>query len=168
MQWHHSREDFLAQEILGRKPEIKGAIVDLGEGGKVWCIWTRTFGSQESGNVLHILRLVVEQDDEFGQIHTATDQVPSCEIKDGRKRKRAQAVVSVLKSAQREAAKWEMRSVEIWNPTPLVVSAAKEILPSTVVIHRDEESIASLMWYGSDDKGEGEVEWIGNDKYGWC
>jgi len=41
------------------------------------------------------------------------------------------------------------------------------------VVHRDEESIASLMWYAaspSPDAGRvaDQVEWVCNEKYGWC
>ena len=168
LQWHHSREEFIAQEILGRKPEVKGAAVDLGRGEKVWCIWTRTFGANESENVLHILRLVVEKEEEFGQSDiNGEGAIATC---DEERKERAQAVRAILEASQREATKWRMKSVEIWNPTLLVLSAAKEILPSTTVIHRDEESIASLMWYGPEAEGEavGKVEWVGNDKYGWC
>lgn len=60
IQWHHAREEFLAQKLLGRWPDIKGAIAERSAGERVWGIWTRTFSSEE--NTLNILRLVIEDE----------------------------------------------------------------------------------------------------------
>ncbi|MCJ1408129.1 hypothetical protein MMC19_002202 [Ptychographa xylographoides] len=151
MQWHHAREEFAAKEILGREPIIKGALMDAGEHGRVWAIWTRTFGAKNEENVLHILRLVVdwETDSEHGKLMKRELCV--------------RAISLVLQAAQREAGRWAMRSVEAWNPSKLVIEASKTIVPDLEIVDRDEESITSLMFYG-----KGDVEWIGNEKYGWC
>ncbi|MCJ1414023.1 hypothetical protein MMC32_000348 [Xylographa parallela] len=146
MAWHHAREEFAAREVLGRWPEVKGAVVEGAE-GRVWAVWTRTFGKGEEGNVLHVLRMVVEGED--GE--------------DGEGTWRVEATAEVLRAAQREAGRWAMKTVEVWNPEGVVVVAARRIHGEVEVVERDEESITSLMWYG-----EGEVEWVGNEKYGWC
>ncbi|MCJ1282919.1 hypothetical protein MMC26_002245 [Xylographa opegraphella] len=144
--WHHAREEFAAEEMLGRRPEVKGAVVETAE-GRVWAVWTRTFGASEEGNLLHVLRMVVE-----GALEEKEEGTWSVE-----------AAAEVLRAAQREAGRWAMKTVEVWNPEGVVVLAARSIVGEVEVVDRDEESITSLMWYG-----EGEVEWVGNEKYGWC
>ncbi|MCJ1435202.1 hypothetical protein MMC27_004574 [Xylographa pallens] len=141
MAWHHAREEFAAREVLGRWPEVKGAVVERGE-GRVWAVWTRTFGAEKEGNVLHVLRMVVEGEEGTWRVEAAAE---------------------VLRAAQREAGRWAMKTVEVWNPEGVVVVAARRIHGEVEVVERDEESITSLMWYG-----EGQVEWVGNEKYGWC
>ncbi|MCJ1384556.1 hypothetical protein MMC17_007673 [Xylographa soralifera] len=146
MAWHHAREEFAAREVLERRPEVKGAVVE-GVEGRVWAVWTRTFGAGEEGNVLHVLRMVVGG--EGGE--------------EGEGAWSVEAAAEVLRAAQREAGRWAMKTVEVWNPERVVVVAARRIVGEVEVVERDEESITSLMWYG-----EGEVEWVGNEKYGWC
>ena len=147
MQWHHAREEFVARELIGRFPDVKGAMSTMGDGKRVWCIWTRVFGSEKDGYTLYILRLVVEGEDGSQDVDE----------------EHATATAAVLRAAQEEAATWEMQAVEIWNPSPTIVAAANKVLPGSVVVERESESITSLMWYGSE-----EVDWIANDKYGWC
>ncbi|MCJ1397718.1 hypothetical protein MMC11_000914 [Xylographa trunciseda] len=139
--WHHAREEFAAREVLGRRPDVKGALVE-GREGRVWAVWTRTFGAGEEGNVLHVLRMVVEGEEGEECVEGAAE---------------------VLRAAQREAGRWAMKTVEVWNPERVVIDAARRIVGEVEVVERDEESITSLMWYG-----KGEVEWVGNEKYGWC
>ena len=166
IQWHHAREDFAAQEMIGRDPDIKGAYVRTGEGHRVWCVWTRTFGNEEAGNTLNILRLVVEGEGSAGrQDSEASEQ----SLSSGRPEEaKIRAGAAVLRAAQIEAAKWDMKDVQVWNPTNLIVSAARDIDPSIEITHRDEESIASLRWHGVDAEDHAKVEWVGNEKYGWC
>jgi GNAT superfamily N-acetyltransferase len=150
MQWHHLREDFLTSKIFAKSPKTKGAIA--GElGNRIWAIWTRSFYGPlvpESGNVLHILRLVLEDD-------TASDE-------------NAAKLKSILQIAQEEALDWKLDDVEIWNPTPVV----KSLIQKTGLKHKEEdrqqESIASLMWYGEGSGKMDEIEWVGNEKFGWC
>jgi len=150
MQWHHEREDFVSRKIFGKSPTIKGAIA--GEpGSRIWAIWARAFYGPlkpESGNTLHILRLVVEDE------RPTEDNVANLR--------------GILEIAQAEAKEWQLGHVELWNPTDVV----KEMLKCTGLEHseveREEESIASLMWYGDGSGKTDEIEWIGNEKYGWC
>src|SRR3954463_13697100 len=41
IQWQHSREEFVSNELFQRVPVIKGALTGI-LGKRVWCIWTRT------------------------------------------------------------------------------------------------------------------------------
>lgn len=165
MQWHHAREEFAGREMLGREPDIKGAHVDCEDTSQVWCIWTRTFGSTEAGNTLNILRFFIQ-----GEEDTVRDESEaggnSTELKTTDQAK-IHGAAAVLQAAQVEAARWDMKDVQIWNPSPLIVRAARQIEPSTELIHRDDESIASLRWHG-EPEDRTKVEWVGNEKYAWC
>ena len=167
MQWHHAREEFAAKELYGRTPAVKGAMVH-GEnpGERVWCIWTRTYGTEQKENVLNILRLVIEGVTET--VRQGSETEGTDETLDILSEKKVQAVTLVLRAAKHEAAKWGMRAVQLWNPTHLCVLAAQRIKPSIKILHRDEESIASLRWHGADLDDGVKVDWIGNEKYGWC
>lgn len=151
--------------MLGREPDIKGAHVDCEDASQVWCIWTRTFGSTKAGNTLNVLRFFIEgeQDivrDESEAGDDLTDLKSTAHAK-------VDGAAAVLRAAQLEAARWDMKDVQIWNPSPLIVMAARQIERSTELIHRDDESIASLRWHG-EPEDRTNVEWVGNEKYGWC
>ena len=167
MSWHHAREEFVAQEVLGRVPQVKGVYVQCNGGKRAWCIWSRFFGSVSvEGNTLYILRMVVE-----GEESTASHAFDN--LVDGTNtsvvdREQVDAVVRILREAQIEAAQWGMNDVQIWNPSTTVMDAAKNIDRSVRVIYRDEDSIASLKWHLGDNREAATVEWVGNDKYGWC
>lgn len=165
MQWHHAREEFVGREMLGREPDIKGAYVECEDSSRVWCIWTRTFGSTEAGNTLNILRFFIE-----GEEDTVRDESGATgDLKDLKSTDRAKlyGAAAVLHRAQVEAARWDMRDVQIWNPSPLLVLAARHIEPSTELVHRDDDSIASLRWH-REVAEQTKVEWVSNEKYGWC
>lgn len=156
VQWHHLRENVMSESIFNKAPIIKGAIAGKTPGSRVWAYWTRGYygpiDSSASGNCLHILRLVIEDE-------TNTSE-------------NAQKLEAVLRYAQMEASEWKMNDVQFWNPTTLV----GELLErgglggegNWVRVEREEESVASLMWYGEGEGGTEEVEWWGNEKYGWC
>ena len=165
IQWHHAREEFAGREMLGRDPDVKGAQAHCEDGSQVWCIWTRTFGSTEAGNTLNILRFFIEAEGDIVRDETkAGGALTGLSSADQAK---LHGAAAVLRAAQVEAAKWDMKDVQIWNPSPLIVSAARQIEPSTELIHRADESIASLRWHG-DPEDRANVEWVGNEKYGWC
>ena len=165
-QWHHAREDFVAEKLLSRVPSVRGAIVETTEGKRVWCIWTRTFGNTPAENILYILRLVIEGEIELSSRNAA----PNAKLADldNSGKEQVLAAASVLYMAQCEAAKWTMQSVQLWNPTPFSVLAAQQIEPSVQVIDREEESIASLRWQGPEPKVGVDVEWVANEKFCWC
>ncbi|KAI9821854.1 MAG: hypothetical protein M1827_002436 [Pycnora praestabilis] len=164
--WHHAREEFVAHELFGRRPDVKGAIVEVEVGRRAWCIWTRVWSAVDNAediNTLHILRLVVEGEDPIDR----NAQSPANSVLE----QEVNAVTILLAAAQHEAAQWNMHEVQVWNPTANTVRAAKQLLSTTEVIERDAESITSLMWYGGPSvlsDSSGEVKWVGNEKYGWC
>lgn len=187
MDWHHSREELLGQELFGRKPEIKGAIIGEVPGRRAWCIWTRVWlstGSQKhmeksQKNTLYILRLVVEDGIEFGEAPGAATTAQSKLLFEEQTSK----VLALLLAAEAEASKWHMHDVQIWNPTQVVQSAGQRILRSSSsgsstarvqFVEREEESITSLMWYptASDASPKSttwcDIEWVANEKYCWC
>ena len=165
MQWHHAREEFAGREMLGREPDIKGAHAECEDGSQVWCIWTRTFGSTETGNTLNILRFFIEGEKNTVRNESQTGHdLPDLE---SIHQARLQGAAAVLHAAQVEAASWDMKDVQIWNPSALVVLAARQIEPSTKLVHRDDESIASLRWHG-EPEDRLKLEWVGNEKYAWC
>lgn len=148
--WHHLREEFMTRKIFGKTPEIKGAVAGA-LGSRVWAIWTRSFYGPivpESGNALHLLRLVIED-------NTSSDQ-------------NAEQLKSILQLAQAEALEWKASEVQFWNPTETV----KELMHKTGLEwkeeDRQEESITSLMWYGEGSGKSDEIAWVANEKYGWC
>ncbi|KIW06906.1 hypothetical protein, variant [Verruconis gallopava] len=166
IRWHHAREDFVAREIHGKSPDVKGAIVGTEPGKRVWCYFTRMFynsnPNQSNGNTLHVLRIVVEERGLFTWERASADADMSAYIP---------AISSLFAAALSEAQKWNMHEVEIWNPTEPTVRAAQALYPGAKVIDRDNESIASLMWYGprkTTGPVADEVDWLGNEKYGWC
>ena len=148
--------------MLNKDPNFKGALASTKGGERAWCIWTRTFGENQAGNTLNILRFVIEGDEIL-----RSDGEQSIRP-DASKEAVVQAGAAVLRAAQLEAAKWNMHDVQLWNPTPLAVLSARVVEPSTHIIHRDKESIASLKWHGIDPEDRGKIEWIGNEKFGWC
>lgn len=165
-QWHHAREEFVANELLGRVPQVKGAIVGSKEGSRVWGIWTRTFGDTPGKNTMHILRLVIEgEPGSRSQIRGSQNKLADLEHSS---KEHVLAAASVLLAAQHEAANWTMRDVQLWNPTPLSVLAAQEVEPSARITERECESIASLRWHAIEPMLGADVEWVANEKFGWC
>ena len=150
MQWHHLREDFVCDKIFGKKPTVKGAIAG-DPGSRIWAVWTRAYYGPlkaESGNTLHVLRLVIEDETEVQE--------------------NAARLQAILRLAQAEAAEWQLSHVELWNPTEVTKVLVKRTEVEHSEIEREEESIASLMWYGEGSGQPEDIEWVGNEKYGWC
>lgn len=151
MQWHHHREDFMTSRIFGTSPTTRGAIAGP-PGRRVWAIWTRSFYGPvekvESGNTLHFLRLVVEDESDV----------------EGN----AERLRGIVRIAKREAGQWKCVGVEIWNPTETVRTLVSKMGEGHSEVDREEESIASLMWYGEGSGSADEVVWVGNEKFGWC
>ncbi|KAI4727255.1 hypothetical protein E4T49_04991 [Aureobasidium sp. EXF-10728] len=163
--WHHAREEFVANELYGKSPEVKGAIVGSEQGKRVWCVWMRTWYNSDpqstKDNTLNILRLVVE-DSEYTELSAATEE----SVEKAKGTYVTAAIVSLLAAAQADASKWHMGSVDIWNPTASMLAAAKQLDPAAQVVHREKDSIASLRWYGEGSVDN--VQWLDNEKYAWC
>jgi hypothetical protein len=165
IQWHHAREEFVGNELHGKKPEIKGAVVGTEQGKRIWCYWTRMWYNENpaeaKGNTLHILRLVIENDGWEGS---------SSSMNGGSENHSHEAAIAALMAmAQQEAQKWKMENVEMWAPSPAALAAAKKLDPAAELVHRDAESIACLQWYPEHDGPVADkIDWIANEKYGWC
>ncbi|KAI4947511.1 hypothetical protein J4E91_006331 [Alternaria rosae] len=165
IQWHHAREEFVGNELHGKKPEIKGAVVGTEKGKRVWCYWTRMWYNENpaeaKGNTLHILRLVIEDDGGEGS---------SGDMNGGSESHSHEAAIAALMAmAQQEAQKWEMENVEMWAPSPAALAAAKKLDPTAKLIVREQESIAALQWFPEHDGPvANKIDWVANEKYGWC
>ncbi|CAG5156874.1 uncharacterized protein ALTATR162_LOCUS4667 [Alternaria atra] len=165
IRWHHAREEFVGNELHGKKPEIKGAVVGTEKGKRIWCYWTRMWyngnPAEAKGNTLHILRLVIEDgswEGSSGSVNGGSEN-----------HSHDAAVAALLAMAQEEAQKWKMEHVEMWAPSPTALTAAKKLDPTAEVVHRDMESIACLQWYPEHDGPVADkIDWIANEKYGWC
>ncbi|CZT20278.1 uncharacterized protein RCC_06136 [Ramularia collo-cygni] len=160
--WHHSREEFVAQELYGKDPSIKGAVI--GEPGqRIWMYWTRVWGNptEKSPNTLHILRLAFE-DDTWSDYAAATLD-GAVGLKGSPP---VHGIAALFAVAQAEASAWDMKEILLWNPSSAALAAAQQIHPQASVVHREEESITSLRWYGSGSWED--VRWEANEKYAWC
>ena len=149
--WHWAREEFHSDKLFPnpkRVPLIKGAGVD--EAG-IYCVWNRNFAENPEENKLFILRWVYDE--------------PTSPTE---RQAKVEAIAAILRRAQSEACEWNMRSIEFWNPTPLLHEAAALVEPATSIIHRETSSIASLRWNGRAQGLGKSVEWRWNEKYGWC
>ncbi|KAI0834117.1 hypothetical protein F5Y06DRAFT_300997 [Hypoxylon sp. FL0890] len=160
MCWHLYRDDYISSILFksDSPSPIKGAIAGTKEGRRIWAIWTRNYyGSDPTKtvdkNTLYILRLVIEPDAE-----PTEGQPPSADVQE--------AFAVVIQAALREAAKWHLGKIDLWNPT----STTKLLLETSGLEHRwverEEESIPSIMWYGNEDIRD--VDWIASEKYCWC
>lgn len=155
MQWHHGKEEFASDKLFGKQPQVKGAMAGK-PGNRVWAIWThRFYGDPESAssdNTLYILRVVVEKE--------KADTV--------QREMQAKQMQAVLKAAQIEAAEWQLHSVKMWHPAHLVRELVERAGVQYRNVDREQDSIASLLWYGEGSGKEDTLEWIGNEHYGWC
>jgi len=166
MLWHHTKEEFACAKLFGKQPQIKGAIA--GEvGSRVWAIWThRYYGdwrSTASGNTLYILRLVVEKE-AIASNNTVEGREPRYDIE----KMQVDYLRAVIRTAQVEAAKWRLSSVVLWDPSSLVQEWIEKSSVRHRKIDREDESIASLLWYGEGSGKEDMLEWVANEKYAWC
>lgn len=170
IQWHHAREEFISQKLHRQPPMVKGAVIGE-EGHRVWAIWTRSYyevpvpGKHDTENILHILRLVVEDEEPASNFSSMTGG-PSYD--EERLQQQTDKLKAILEIAQHEAMEAHMNHVELWNPTALV----KMLIERTGLEHsrfeREKESVTSLMWYGEGHGTHEEIEWMGNEKYSWC
>ncbi|KAL8853522.1 MAG: hypothetical protein Q9221_001681 [Calogaya cf. arnoldii] len=167
MLWHIAKEDFAAEQLFSKRPRAKGAIAGL-PGCQAWAIWTHRYyknpNAEEGGNVLYILRLVVEGDESANK-PSSTREKGFGEEKEGRQ---AESLIAVLQSAQAEAAQWEINYVRLWEPSPWVQDVITKSNISHRVIEREEDSIASCLWYGEGNGQEAPPVWINNEHYAWC
>lgn len=141
MQWHHLREEFMTNKLLGSSPDIRGAT-----SGGISAVWTRAYygplEDPKAGNTLYILRL------------------------SGEKQGSENDLKAVLEVAQAEAARWKCGQVQLWNPSKQVEELVSKTGIKHNTVHREKDSIPSVMWYGEEEPDE--IEWLHNEKFGWC
>lgn len=161
LSWHHARENFVAKELYGIEPTAKGAIV--GEAGqRIWVWWTRVWPNpqEKTSKTLHVLRLAFE-DETWSEYAAATPEDVARVNPDV-----ASKIEALFAAAEKEASSWQMKKVSLWNPSSAALAAARRLDSSTTVVHREEESITSLRWFGPGSSKD--VKWEANEKYGWC
>ncbi|TKA25192.1 hypothetical protein B0A50_05890 [Salinomyces thailandicus] len=182
LQWHHAREDFVSTALHNGK-DLPAFMTTGGRGAQVtltsddnnnktraWCIWARVWTNpqEDTPNTLHILRLAVEHEaySDFTPATEAAAAATQQQQQQGPSDVVAKAIAALLAEAQRQAQASGMQEVQIWNPTVATLAGARMLEEGVEVVTREEESIASLMWYG--DGSWRDVTWVCNEKFGWC
>jgi hypothetical protein len=165
MLWHHRKEEFVSENLFGKKPLVKGAIAGQSP-NRIWAIWTHRFygdpKSTLSGNTLYVLRLVVENQATL----SPEGRQPSKEAE--KNEEQVERMKAVLRVAQAEAAEWNLQHVVLWGPNPLVQNLIVWTGIEHLKVERESEGIASLLWYGEESGKKDKLEWIANEKYAWC
>ena len=155
MLWHHRKAEFACDKIFGKQPPYRGAMTGEPK-DRVWVIWThRYYGHPQADsddNTLYILRVVIE----------------NRSVNPEREEHLAEQMQAILQAAQNEAAEWNLRCVKLWDPGHLLQSTVERTGIPHRIVKREEESIASLRWFGEGSGKDDMVEWLGNEKYGWC
>ncbi|EEP75573.1 predicted protein [Uncinocarpus reesii 1704] len=149
MLWHHRKEEFDCERLVGKKPAVKGAIAGQ-PGSRVWAIWMHRYcrspGDEPSPNTLYILRLVIEN----------KQGAPVEELK------------AVLQAAQTEAARWRLHHIKLWDPSPRVEQLVKQTGIQHEKMTRDVDGVCCLRWYGEGSGRDEALDWVSKEKYAWC
>lgn len=147
--WHFMREEFLADAAGQPFPEVKGAIH---ESSKIALIWTRTYSADFNSWQLSVLHTYIPNDCSIVQ----DEQV--------------KILASLMLRGQLEANRYEMKKgVEIWDPSQVIVDAAKLLMETDVqIVTRDKEHLCSLRWNPDGQLRDEGVVWLGNEHYAWC
>jgi GNAT superfamily N-acetyltransferase len=167
--WHFAKEEFACNHLFGRYPQAKGAIAGPA-GNQVWATWTHRYYNhpsiESSNNVLYILRFVMEADESgVHQPGKAREKLPEDKYEE-----QVRYLEAVIRAAQREAFEWKLDTIQLWDPSPLVMKMLKDMNLANKVVERENNSIASALWYNE----EGEVSsdfgplWLHNEHYAWC
>ncbi|KAL8685757.1 MAG: hypothetical protein Q9224_005686 [Gallowayella concinna] len=167
MLWHIAKEDFATKQLFGQTPRAKGVIAGL-PGRQVWAIWTHRYymhhNVEAAGNVLYILRLVVEGDETANKPSSRKEKG----MKEEKQERQVESLIAVLQCAQAEAAEWQLDQVKLWEPTPWVEDVITKSHISHRIIEREEDSVASCLWFNEDSGQEAAPQWINNEHYAWC
>ena len=168
MLWHHKKEEFVCDRLFGKRPTVRGAVAGA-PGNRIWAIWTHRFYGDpklaSSGNTLYILRLVLEDQEALNDV---TSDGRQSSISTKRSGTQTDILSAVLHRAQAEAAEWNLGRVILWHPTRLVCNLIQLSGLQYRLIERENEGIASLLWYGKGSGKEDTLDWIGNEKFAWC
>ncbi|KAI4948493.1 hypothetical protein J4E91_005917 [Alternaria rosae] len=167
MLWHMSKEEFATKHLFGRIPGSKGAIAGP-PGSQVWALWTHRYYSHPDAstprNVLYILRLVMEVDETATRLSSDAAKRPEPAMYE----QQTVYLRAVLQAAQAEAKEWKLDVVKLWDPTPLVQEMLTQSGLEYEVAERENNSIASLLWYDSNGDISDEIPlWLNNEHYAW-
>ncbi|KAF9630049.1 putative lysine acetyltransferase protein [Lasiodiplodia theobromae] len=177
MLWHLAKETFATKRLFGKVPRAKGAIAGGAQGRRVWAIWTHRYYSHPDAvatspesndeNVLYILRLVVEGDESADGI-VWDDQKEKGKGEEEEEEEQARSLKAVLQAAQAEAAEWRLDRVVMWNPSPWVRRVITQGGLEHAVVEREEDAIASGLWYDENGGAGPAPLWMNNEHYAWC
>jgi hypothetical protein len=111
-----------------------------------------------------MLRLVVEMDETATRLPSDTAKRPSYTVY----QQQIGYLRAVLQAAQAEAKEWELDVVKLWDPSPLVREMLAQSALEYEVVERENDSIASLLWYDADGDISNEMPlWLNNEHYAW-
>jgi hypothetical protein len=99
------------------------------------------------------------------RLPSAANKKPSCVLYEQQKGQ----LQAILQAVQNEALEWKLGTVQLWDPTPFVRQMLTEIDIVHQIVEREEEGIASGLWY--DEKGritDNGPLWLNNEYYAWC
>ena len=169
--WHLAKETFACKHIFGKIPTAKGAIAGA-PGNQVWALWTHRYYSHpftssnenKDRNILYILRLTLEADGTATRLPSSATKYPTGEILD----EQAQSLKAVLQAAQAEAKAWNLDAIQLWDLTPLVQHLLRLMVIQHDFVEREEDGIASLLWYDDECGISQELPlWVNNEHYAW-
>ncbi len=167
MLWHIGKENFATEQLFRKIPHVKGAIAGP-PGNQVWAIWAHRYyghpNADSSNNVLYILRLVVEGDESANKPLSTKET----RLSTAKHEKQVGSLIAVLQYAQAEAAEWQLDHVKLWEPTPWVQEAIRNSNLNHSVVEREEDSVASGLWYDENGASGAAPAWINNEHYAWC
>ena len=164
MLWHIRKEDFATKYLFGKSPQAKGAIAGV-VGMRIWAIWTHRYyarpNSESPNNILYILRVGMEDDPEVNK--------PFIRVEEGRDyiEKQMRYFKAVIEAAQAQAAEWQLDHVQLWDPSDRIQDLIGLSEMEHSFVEREEESIASGLWYDQDGDVNSPPLWLNNEHYAW-
>lgn len=150
--WQLAREEFMADVMLSRKIERRGAITTSGHS---WVYWYHDFREKN----MKIMRFVTLDRD------PNTEAVPS-------EKEKIWDIIDLLQAAAAEAVAWGLKKVVVWNPDTLTTAAVKgfhnlhEEEVDVIFDERPDTAIPSFRWKGR--RNTRDTIWDSNDYYCWC
>ncbi|KAL8877859.1 MAG: hypothetical protein Q9198_004210 [Flavoplaca austrocitrina] len=79
-----------------------------------------------------------------------------------------ESFIAVLQYGRAEAAEWQFSHVKLLEPLPWVQDVIAESNISHRIVEREEDSVASCLWYYDNSGHEAAPVWINNEHYAWC
>lgn len=159
--YHFVREEFTSGHLITEQqkpagahfsfPTARGASVKVSDTITVSVVWSLTLYADPKEDTLYIL-------------HIQHDQPSTPEEEAGV----VKGIAACLIRAQMEAKQWNTHAVKLWNATPIVEKAIAMIDPTSQIVHREKDHIASLQWYGQEGMSEEKPEWWMAERFSWC